>query len=482
MNQYKDVKNKILNQLYNIISTYSFIKSATIVGSFIKSKSIEAISDIDIVIIVDELNKKKFDELILGFKKFNTTKVGLSNYILKINKTFGPLKLNTSNNIVFHIMIYDIQGHINHVQKSPFTCLSWENYKPIYGDSIKNIYPVLNVNINDIINTRRGLLKYLEDIRCGVISYSEYTFKNNSPLLIKKRFQLNDNQKKEYGYHITHYLLLNIYKIFTNSNNEISQDDLISFFNKIDNNLYKELKIYSRLSKWKLEKKEFEGDVFIEIESFINNIFNSLKTMKDSSINISLYRHQKTLLNDGSFLGVSRDPEIILSKNIIINKSYDVGFSSKLKRSKQTLDLFDCKSRYESSLINEIDYGLAEGLSYNDLKNNFPEIIESWNRKEDPSFPSGECQLDVLARIQLFFNTEINNNIKSNNVKNIIVVTHLVVLRMIISKYIDIKLHNLFKINIKNLDHFKILVFKDYFMINLNKQMRKKLRKIEANV
>ena len=79
-------------------------------------------------------------------------------------------------------------------------------------------------------------------------------------------------------------------------------------------------------------------------------------------------------------------------------------------------------------------------------------------------------------------NTEINNNIKSNNVKNIIVVTHLVVLRMIISKYIDIKLHNLFKINIKNLDHFKILVFKDYFMINLNKQMRKKLRKIEANV
>ena len=54
--------------------------------------------------------------------------------------TFGPLKFNDDKTIVFHIMIYDIEGHRKHVLESPFTCLDWEYYPAIYGKNLSEIY------------------------------------------------------------------------------------------------------------------------------------------------------------------------------------------------------------------------------------------------------------------------------------------------------------------------------------------------------
>ena len=39
-------------------------------------------------------------------------------------------------------MIYDIKGHQNHVNESPFTCYDWERSNDFVGLHLKQIFPV----------------------------------------------------------------------------------------------------------------------------------------------------------------------------------------------------------------------------------------------------------------------------------------------------------------------------------------------------
>ena len=158
-------KKLITNKIVKIVKNKNYIVSSTVVGSFNSSPGLSGISDIDIVIIVDELSEKKFREIISEFEQIQCSEFQLNNYNVLVNSTFGPLKFNTKNNIVFHVMIYDINGHIKHVEESPFTCSSWEKNLPIYGLSLKEVYPVLNLQISDILSSRRGLSSYLNDIK-----------------------------------------------------------------------------------------------------------------------------------------------------------------------------------------------------------------------------------------------------------------------------------------------------------------------------
>ena len=70
--------------------------STTIVGSFLKSKKIESISDIDIVIIVKDLNEDTFNEIINSYQNIKSTSIGLEGYEVFVNSTFGPLKFNSN--------------------------------------------------------------------------------------------------------------------------------------------------------------------------------------------------------------------------------------------------------------------------------------------------------------------------------------------------------------------------------------------------
>ena len=78
-------------------------------------------------------------------------------------------------------------------------------------------------------------------------------------------------------------------------------------------------------------------------------------------------------------------------------------------------------------LLNEIDYGLAEGMSLAELNENFPNILHDWTSKKDPRFPEGENQADVQARLNLFLRENFLN-------ANSAIVTHNVVLRSLIGK------------------------------------------------
>ena len=122
MKQFDEIKQNIKREILRIVSSKNHIISTTIVGSFVNSQGIEGISDIDIVIIVEKLTQTIFEEVNNSFQRLKV-KIGLDNFEVLINNTFGPLKFDDEKTIVFHLMIYDIEGHTNHVEQSPFYML-----------------------------------------------------------------------------------------------------------------------------------------------------------------------------------------------------------------------------------------------------------------------------------------------------------------------------------------------------------------------
>ena len=126
-------------------------------------------------------------------------------------------------------MIYDIEGHVDHVEQSPFTCYSWESFTPIKGISLREVYPVLNLQIQDIIKSRRGIMSYIEDIDNGIITYRKYTFSKENPIIIKDKFNLDFKHRLEYSYHITYNLLNNFYKIICREQKSLTSMNYITY-------------------------------------------------------------------------------------------------------------------------------------------------------------------------------------------------------------------------------------------------------------
>ena len=471
MSHHRIIKEQIKSEILKSVSNIDCIISTTIVGSFIDSIGIEGISDIDIIIIVDNLTKKVFDEINSSFDSIKSSQIGLEGYDIIVNNTFGPLKFNSEKNVVFHLMVYDIDGHINHVEQSPFTCFSWEEYNPIKGLSLKEIYPVVNLQLDDIIESRRGILSYIDDIENGVISYRRYEFNNNNLLTIKDKFKLDSIHKLEYSYHISYHLLNNLRKILTRELRSLKNEELFKFY--IDNKILinESLLFFEKLFLWKKKGGNPPPNTLKKVKVFINDFFSSVEQIKSRSIKISFIRHERTKLNDGSFLGIKRDPSIISISKKITEFNYQVGYHSELKRSKETIKYFKTRHLVENSLLNEIDYGLVEGLSLNQLRDQYPQIILEWKNGKDPKFPGGESQKDVLDRIVEFLNYNLNLNCNS------LVITHLVVLRMILFYYLNIHFKNLFKINIGHLEGFDIFKFNTYFLSEISQETRSEMRK-----
>ncbi len=141
-------------------------------------------------------------------------------------------------------------------------------------------------------------------------------------------------------------------------------------------------------------------------------------------------RHARTSLNDGTFLGVNRDPEVKeshLPKTLELE--IDTVYSSPALRATQTAKaLCPKKGINQEESLREIDYGKAEGMTYEDLRVNYPELISAWSNGEDPSFPGGEENSScVLARLKKFMKT-----LSLNALSTTLVVSHNVILRCLI--------------------------------------------------
>ena len=470
-------KKKIVKEIFSKLNNDKNILSATFVGSFIDKYSLNNISDIDLIIIVKNLNYKTIKTLEKRIHDINFNKLLGEKKKLLINNTFGPLKFNSSKNLVIHLMVYDNKGHINHVIKSPFTVYDWERSNVYFKKKISEIYKVGSLQIDDFLSARRGLLNYAKDIKLKKISYRKYRFFKNKYSTHNHYIRLQKRDKYEYYFHIVKNLILNFIKFNKKKNKLLFIEKEIKNLDKYFGKSFS-VKHTKNINYLIYSKKYKKWDISKNIDNWIINFLKDFQTIIlrqiSKSKKIVFLRHGRTIMNNGTFLGQNRNPDIDLSQVKIISKfQYNKIYTSPLKRSYQTAKFISKgKIIYDKNLL-EINYGKIEGLTINKLYKKFPKLVNNWKNGKDPKFPSGESQGDVARRLNIFLKKLIGDNSKK-----ICVVTHNVVLRCLIGLYFKIEKKYWYKINIPHMLKLEFLINKRMIFPNIN---RKKLKILFSN-
>ncbi len=472
--KYKDklrLKKKLLINLTKI----NGVVSVTLVGSFWEKNNSKNFSDIDIVIILKKFNQKKYQECLRKIKKINLKEFNLEHLQLLINPTFGPLKFDNQNSLVFHTMIYDIKSHIDHVLKSPFTCYDWERSRNYKGISLKEIFSVGNIQLIDFYASRRGVLHYLKNLEKGFISYQKYEFRNKTYFLKNKKYRINQRHKIEFSYHLCRFLLINYYKFEKQKNSHPNEKNIMLLFRKIFKQKSKTYyQKYKNIRNQKNKKKKNNLSSLNFVKNFSKLFLKFLN--KQNKKKVIFIRHGETLYNDGSFLGVGRDPGIIkkkiVSKNIKEIKKNKINniFTSSLRRAVQTAELFVKNKNYViDNDLREKNYGKAEGLKYDDMIKLYPNIIKKWNQKKDPRFPQGENDKDLIKRLNRFKKKLISFCQKNNKDELFLVITHNALLRCLIGSSFKLPKFMWHKITINHIDPLNFIIKNNKIIPNLER-------------
>jgi len=459
------LRSDIISDIGNCVDKIDFVKSANVVGTFSEEKGLRGISDIDLVLIVDKLTKDKYNSLLESFEALRKNLQSKYGYPAFINPYFGPLKFNEGC-LVIHLMVYDIDSHLDHCIKSPFTCLDWQRTRIYFKKHLKEISKVHVLQPNHFFSSRRSVSDYINDLDNKSISFREYSFNKNSPVEIKKSKPMDQKHRIEFSYHIMKFLMLNFLKLYYKKNVSYEFKGLLrEYFNIFPLNKAIHSRLLLKLKGFK-DSQSFPNlsDLNSGVRLFIKDFEKQFKKyFYDGSTIIYFSRHAKTPENKPHFfLGNNFNPGIIAPSKAFINDVkasipvFDLVYSSPLKRCVDSAILLSGKGPLITDLLKEIDYGRAEGLYRKDLDNSFPELVRAWNDGLDARFPGGENHGDVLLRVKKFF-----SSIKNHNGKSILVTTHNVVLRSLIGSYLGIPKPDWVKIFIPHLDPLRFVLTRD---------------------
>ena len=466
-------EEKLVDDVLNVLNKNDNVVSASIVGSIV-NKSFDEISDIDIVVILDKISKSKIDYIKNCLKMLDPKKYGLLKSF-EINDTFGPLKMETKDTLVFHLMIYDITSHTDHALDSPFTCYDWERSEKFVKHHISSVYPVRKLMISDFFNSRRGILDYVSDLENQRISYRRYVEKEGELVQEKDYFELDGKHLTEYSFHIIKNLINNFIKNIENKNFLYEDKLFLSKWKQYLPDTFKNFNdIYIDLKNKKQMKIHSEINVVTDISNFLKDYFIEVNNIYLNSRKIILIRHSKTLLNDGSFLGQKRDPSIDDTFEFN-NKIYDLVFddyktiSSPLKRAKETLNHLGIDDFQLDDRLKEFNYGKAEGMFFDDITSEFPFIEKDIKNQLDFRFPEGENYTDLLLRM---------NDLLSENNDDLILLTHQGPIRAIIGSIIELPIHLWHQIEIPYTYPIEIIYLNEIPTLNID---RKKFRELFKN-
>ena len=485
-----DLKSYLQKEIGIISSSLDFIKSLTLVGSFPESASLDSISDIDIVIIIDELSKSKFQKIISAFRKLEQVIKTDYDYDLVLNTTFGPLKFYQDNTVVLHLMVYDTAGHILHCKESPFTCLDWQLSKVFFKSPMASIAQVTHLQPNYFFNSRRSVNDYLSDLNKGAISYREYLFSSGKPREVKKYKVMEDKDRFEFAYHIMKFSMSNFLKMYHKENGHYPINALIqSFFKVFPLNKDPHINYFARLNKIKKqkEKQAWSKIDMASLTGFLSD-FETQASQYASSEATRVYfvRHGKIKLNQpGIFIGQRVDPDILpLDKPqtgsllaLIKDKGISAIYSSPLKRCIQTARITSKGLSVENIVLNdslkEIDYGLLDGKTIDDLNMQYPELTAAWKNKQDPRFPKGENSQDVVNRVNNFLGA-----ITYQPGQAYLACTHNVFLRCLIGSQSNTPMHKWFLLTIPHLEPIEVILTRDRkIYLNLTPAQQKEVFK-----
>ena len=452
------VKRALAEKIFNSLLTIQGVVSVTFVGSFYDRQDVSGISDIDVIVIFDTLSRLLFEQCTHAIEKMTGMDLGFPDKRVYINSSFGPLKFDTRDQIVIHLMIYDRGGHRRHVLNSPFTCFDWER-SPVYmGLSLREIYPVLSLQPRDFFNARRGLEDYISDLEQGVLSYRVYEFdQNDRPFEVQKNMSLDSRHSGEYAYHIVRNLLSNYAKLLLQKNIVLGQKDFYDFWNE---HFMQARHLISHFQEWeKIKVKrgvDFPPDVLAQTKEFLL-LFGTLLQEQwiSQAKRVIFVRHAKTEYNDGSLLGQGRNHDIVNDEIKPLEDNFDYVYSSPLKRAIHTAKNLnpDNVNITIDNRLSEQDYGEAEGLSIQQLQEKFPEMVTRWEQGQDVRFPNGENTGDVENRLFAFLN---DLSWESGFPK--LVVTHNVVLRCLLGNLLGLAQQDWYKLNPRHLEPFELIL------------------------
>lgn len=181
-----------------------------------------------------------------------------------------------------------------------------------------------------------------------------------------------------------------------------------------------------------------------------------------------IVRHGQTQMNvEGIFFG-KLDPSLNevgriqckKAENILKEYSYDAIYSSDLLRAAETAEMINYLKlpvKFDKRL-QEIDFGIFEGLSYKEIKEKYPaECEKSKNEWKTFDFVTGESLEKLQSRAIEFIES-------LDKTKNNFVVTHWGVINCILSWYFSDKLESYWKYSVEN-GGICIIEFADGFPI-----------------
>ena len=195
-------RNLISEKLFEALGSVVGVQSISLVGSFCDKQDLSVISDIDTIVVCDNLTEEIFESCIDSVSCLSGSELGFPDREIFVNSSFGPLKFDKPNLIVIHLMIYDTAGHREHVLKSPFTCYDWERTKASYGLNLKDIYPVKKIFSSDLFLRNRGLNLYKKNLISKSINYQKYIIKNNKMITQKLNYKISGKDVLEFWFNV----------------------------------------------------------------------------------------------------------------------------------------------------------------------------------------------------------------------------------------------------------------------------------------
>ena len=455
----------LIKTIFDVLKENSDIVSSTVVGS-INSMDLEKISDIDIIVIV-----KKIDIRIINSIKSSLTNIDLNKLDIEkkifINDTFGPLKFDNKNNLVLHLMIYDHNLHIQHVENSPFTCFDWERSENFTGYSLSEISSVHKLMLNDFVSSRRGTKEYIEDISKNRISYRKYESQNGELVQVKTYYDLDERHAIEFAYHIIYNSISNLLKVNFNKNIKFEFSDFMQVWSDEYEELYgKYNKIFSKLYYLKLNKEIEKLDIVEIVGNFLKDFDFIVNEYLKKSKKIILIRHLKTNLNDGRFLGSENEIDIIENQDLSLElKNFNFSnfeiYTSPSKRCIQTINKLKLDSYNVSDNLKEINYGKADGLFFDEVIDQYKYISDSIEKEDDFKFPDGENNTMVYERIEKFLST-INQNSA--------LFTHQGVVRCMIGFSLEIPITKWYLINVPHGYPIQFIKLNSKYLLNTDRK------------
>ena len=457
------------DKLLHVLSNIDGVQSVTIAGSLVDSGDLSSPSDIDTIVVCSKLTKRVFDQCVRAVESLTGADLGFHGRSVFVNSTLGPLKRDNSRVIVVHLMMYDLARHREHVLKSPFTCYDWERSPVHIGATLAGLYPVMMLQPRDFLQARRGLEDYLDDIRRGCISYRRYEFDSGAPREVVERKPLDTRRQGEYAFHIVKNLVANYLKLILRANRLLSYEEFVRSWSALLPACAEFIPFYETLKAVKQNGTgEYPPGTIARVKEFIAIFEDNFQRTWGNAPRLYFMRHAVTPLNDGSFLGQARDPGI--SDNAVVMRldaRVDKVYCSPLKRCVETArKLAPGIPVIEDRRLMEIDYGRAEGLSGEQMKQQHPRIVNGWQRGEDPCFPGGENTAMVLERLQSFLGDRRMEKGAS------LCVTHNVVLRCLMGLLFDIPMRDWYRLSIPHQELLEVINLDGRFHPNITANIK----------